>query len=177
MKSVLVVSVLGLLSTMTFANESEPYYFIGLGLGDSDMLAKPSGTEFQNSISSELSLGTGVSYAINEDWSYDQQFSVSHAFADTRFDAPDPVGQINDNLTNSGIWTTAIIKRHNLFGNNITPFASLAVGVVKVNLNNFENGYQDWTYGSRANLGLEFITKDNASVAITFGVSDYAGHN
>ncbi|MFT7314221.1 MAG: hypothetical protein ACI9J5_002363 [Paraglaciecola sp.] len=124
-----------------------------------------------------MSLGRGGSDAIDKDWSYDQQFSVSHAFADTQFDALDHVDPPNDSLINSGIWTTTIIKRHNLFGNNITPFASLAVGVVKINLNNFENGYQGWTYGSRANLGLEFITKDNASVAITFEVSDYAGQN
>jgi hypothetical protein len=63
---------------------------------------------------------------------------------------------------------------------SVQKTGSFIMGVfvfLKVNLNNFENGYQDWTHGSRANLGLEFITKDNASVAISFGVSDYAGHN
>lgn len=172
-----IKSVLGPLSATVFADEAEPYYFVGLGLVGSDMSAKPSGMELLNSIHPDLSLGTGVSYAINDDWSFDQQVSLHHTSAEARFADPGQFGQTIDGVRNTGVWTTSIINRHNLFGNDITPFARLTVGVVKVNLNGLENGYQDRRYGSRANLGLEFTVANQASIAISWGVSNYAGNN
>jgi len=55
------------------------------------MLAKPGDMEFQSSISCELSPGTDVSYVVEQDWSYAQQFLGRHAFADMRLDDPNQV--------------------------------------------------------------------------------------
>ncbi|MFQ3221327.1 MAG: hypothetical protein ACJAUL_003704 [Paraglaciecola sp.] len=60
-------------------------------MGGSNMLAKPGDMEFQSSISCELSPGTDVSYVVEQDWSYAQQFLGRHAFADMRLDDPNQV--------------------------------------------------------------------------------------
>ena len=167
----------------TYAEQSNIYPIISLGLGSTVITPQAAGIEFNTNYRPSISMGLANDWQLDENWLLTTSVALSYSssnFQQFSGNNTDNIfnGEINNQgqLKELGLWATTKVKRENLFSgafNGMSPFVSVSIAAIDANYRAGTLQSDKVIPGFKITTGLEFELTSHSTFSIGVGYSDF----
>ncbi|MCJ8320141.1 MAG: hypothetical protein MJK12_10940 [Colwellia sp.] len=163
----------------TYAEQSNIYPFVSLGLGNTLIAPQSEGIEFNADYRPSISMGLANDWQLDENWLLTTSVALSYSSTDfEQYSNSFTINNINNQgqLKELGLWATTKVKRENLFSgalNGMSPFISVSIAAIDANYQTGAGQTDKIIPGYKITTGLEFELTSKSTFSIGVGYSDF----